>query len=69
MLGSFRFDIEVPESLRLRGIDEGQSSVRKKMLDAQILEMNSGNSHKWKTHKAGAKNRLQDLRVIPRKPS
>ena len=39
VFGNFDFDIKVPASLRVRGINEGQSPVRKKMLERS----NSGN--------------------------
>ena len=49
------FDIKVPASLRVRGINEGQGLVRKNARGLQF----------WIRKSAGAKKRLQDLRVIP----
>ena len=39
VLGNFRFDIKIPGKLRVRGIHEGQSPVRKEMFE----QTNSGN--------------------------
>ena len=57
VLGNLRFDVKVPASLRVRSIDEGYGLVKKKN---RVLKF-------WKLiqKSAGAKKRLQDLRVIP----
>ena len=58
VIGNLQFDITVPGSARLRDINEGQESVRK----SKINEMTFWKLiRKW----ADAKNRVQDLRVIP----
>ena len=61
VIGNFCFDIKVSASLRVRGTNEGQGSVRKKMLERT-------NSENEIENQQVQKKCSQDLRVTPRKP-
>ena len=62
VIGNLCFDIEVSVSLRVRDIDEGQSSVRKKMLESY----NYANSFK---NQQVQKSSFRISESSPRKPS